>query len=123
MVCGIASSDRVASDAGRHHGPALKPRAGEWYRRNGPDKFLGSTLDPLLKEAGIKTVIICGNSFQGATVGTGSEPSAATRSSFRSIARRARTNITADAAFHLAKGGPQGVTSNVTLTRSAMVKF
>ena len=38
--------------------------------RAGTDKFLGSTLDPILKEAGIKTVIICGNSFQGATVGT-----------------------------------------------------
>jgi hypothetical protein len=27
------------------------------------------------------------------------------------------------AAFHLAKGGPVGVTSQVTLTRSAMIKF
>ena len=50
--------------------PAIKPRDGEWYRQGGPDKFLGSTLDPVLKQAGIKTVIICGNSFQGATVGT-----------------------------------------------------
>src|SRR4029079_15913164 len=41
--------------------PAIKPRAGEWYRQSGPDKFLGSTLEPVLKQAGIKTVIICGN--------------------------------------------------------------
>ena len=27
------------------------------------------------------------------------------------------------AAFHLAKGGPAGVTSNVTMTRSSMIKF
>jgi len=27
------------------------------------------------------------------------------------------------AAFHLAKGGPAGVTNNVTLTRSTMIKF
>ena len=78
--------------------PAIKPRDGEWYRQGGPDKFLGSTLEPTLKQAGIKTVIICGNSFQGATVGTasGARRSAATRSSFRSTARRARTNITSN---------------------------
>ncbi len=52
---------------------AIKPRDGEWYRQPGPDKFLGSTLEPVLKQAGIKTVIICGNSFQGATVGTSQE--------------------------------------------------
>src|SRR3984893_7530727 len=34
--------------------PAIKPRAGELYRQGGPDKFLGSTLEPILKEAGIK---------------------------------------------------------------------
>src|SRR6204780_5109219 len=45
--------------------PAIKPRDGEWYRQSGTDKFLGSALEPALKEAGIKTVIICGNSFQG----------------------------------------------------------
>jgi hypothetical protein len=27
------------------------------------------------------------------------------------------------AAFQLAKGGPTGITSNVTLTRTSMVKF
>ena len=51
---------------------AIKPRAGEWYRQGGPDKFMGSTLQATLRQAGIKTVIVCGNSFQGATVGTAS---------------------------------------------------
>ena len=105
--------------------PAIKPRAGEWYRQNGPDKFMGSTLEPTLKQAGIKTVIICGNSFQGATVGTAQE----------AVQRGYKVIVPVDcsagesvyheqyAAFHLAKGGPAGITSNVTLTRSAMVKF
>jgi hypothetical protein len=44
---------------------AIRPRSGEWYRQSGPDKFMGSTLEPTLRQAGIKTVIICGNSFQG----------------------------------------------------------
>ncbi len=42
--------------------PAIKPRnASEWYRQGGPDKFMGSTLQATLRQAGIKTVIVCGN--------------------------------------------------------------
>jgi nicotinamidase-related amidase len=104
---------------------AIKPRDGEWYRQSGPNKFLNSTLDPVLKQAGIKTVIICGNSFQGATVGTSQE----------AVQRGYKVIVPVDcsagedvyheqyAAFQLAKGGPVGITSNVTLTRSGMLKF
>src|ERR1700749_4275591 len=104
---------------------AIKPRAGEWYRQGGPDKFLGSTLEPALKQAGIETVIVCGNSFQGATVGTSQE----------AVQRGYKVIVPVDcsagedvyheqyAAFQLAKGGPVGITSNVTLTRSTMIKF
>jgi nicotinamidase-related amidase len=105
--------------------PGIKPRAGEWYRQGGPDKFLGSTLQATLRQAGIKTVIVCGNSFQGATVGTAS---AAAQRGYKVIVP---VDCSAGdspyheqyAAFHLAKGGPVGVTSNVTLTRSTMIKF
>jgi nicotinamidase-related amidase len=105
--------------------PAIKPQPGEWYRQGGPDKFLNSTLDPALKQAGIKTVIICGNSFQGATVGTAQE----------AVQRGYKVIVPVDcsagesvyheqyAAFQLAKGGPVGITSNVTLTRSTMITF
>ena len=105
--------------------PAIKPRDGEWYRQGGPDKFLRSTLDPVLKQAGIKTVIICGNSFQGATVGTAS---AATQRGYKVIVPvdcSAGESVYHEqyAAFHLAKGGPLNVTNNVTLTRTTMIKF
>jgi nicotinamidase-related amidase len=104
---------------------AIKPRAGEWYRQGGPDKFLGSTLQPTLKQAGIKTVIICGNSFQGATVGTAA---AAAQRGYKVIVPvdcSAGEDVYHEqyAAFHLAKGGPVGVTSQVTMTRSTMMKF
>jgi len=52
--------------------PGFAPRNGEWVRQNGPDKFLGSNLEEKLKERGIKTVIVCGTSFQGVGIGTGS---------------------------------------------------
>jgi nicotinamidase-related amidase len=104
---------------------AIKPRAGEWYRQPGPDKFLGSTLEPLLRQANIKTVIICGNSYQGATVGTAS---AAAQRGYKVIVPvdcSAGEDVYNEqyATFHLAKGGPAGVTGNVTMTRSTMVKY
>ena len=105
--------------------PAIKPRAGEWYRQGGPDKFMGSTLEPVLKQAGIKTVIVCGNSFQGATVGTASGAAQRGYKVVVPVDCSAGESVYHEqyAAFHLAKGGPAGVTSNVTLTRTTMVKF
>ena len=105
--------------------PAIKPRDGEWYRQSGPDKFMGSTLEPTLKQAGIKTVIVCGNSFQGATVGTASGAAQRGYKVIVPVDCSAAESVYNEqyAAFHLAKGGPVGVTQNVTLTRSTMLKF
>ena len=105
--------------------PAIKPRDGEWYRQSGTDKFLGSTLEPILKEAGIKTVIICGNSFQGATVGTTQEAAQRGYKIIVPVDCSAGEDEYHEqyATFHLAKGSWVGVTSNVTLTRSTMIKF
>jgi nicotinamidase-related amidase len=104
---------------------AIKPHAGEWYRQGGPDKFMGSTLEPTLKQAGIKTVIVCGNSFQGATVGTASGAAQRGYKVIIPVDCSAGENVYNEqyAAFHLAKGGPVGVTGNVTMTRSTMIKF
>jgi len=105
--------------------PAIKPRVGEWYRQGGPDKFLGSTLQATLRQAGIKTVIVCGNSFQGATVGTASGAAQRGYKVIVPVDCSAGEDAYHEqyAAFHLAKGGPVGVTSNVTMTRSTMIKF
>jgi len=105
--------------------PAIKPRDGEWYRQTGTDKFLGSTLEPTLKQAGIKTVIICGNSFQGATVGTAQEAAQRGYKIIVPVDCSAGEDEYHEqyAAFHLAKGSWVGVTSNVTLTRSTMIKY
>jgi len=105
--------------------PAIKPRAGEWYRQPGPDKFMGSTLEPVLKQAGIKTVIVCGNSFQGATVGTASGAAQRGYKVIVPVDCSAGESVYNEqyAAFHLAKGGPIPVTANVTMTRTTMIKF
>jgi nicotinamidase-related amidase len=105
--------------------PAIKPRPGEWFRQSGPDKFLGSTLQPILRQAGIKTVIICGNSFQGATVGTASGAAQRGYQVIVPVDCSAGEDVYREqyATFHLAKGGPVIVTGKVTTTRSTMIKF
>jgi nicotinamidase-related amidase len=105
--------------------PAIKPRDGEWYRQGGPDKFLGSTLEPNLKQAGIKTVIVCGNSYQGATVGTASGAAQRGYKVIVPVDCSAAEDVYNEqyATYHLVKGGPVVVTSQVTLTRSTMIKY
>jgi len=105
--------------------PGVMARDGEWVRQNGPDKFIGSNLDEKLKARGIKTVIVCGTSFQGVGIGTGGG----------SAQRGYKVIIPIDclssddpymeqySAFHLYKGAPAGVTSQVTLTRTSMLKW
>jgi nicotinamidase-related amidase len=105
--------------------PALTAKVGEWARQNGPDKFIGSNLDDKLKARGIKTVIICGTSFQGVGIGTGG---GAAQRGYKAIIpidclSSEDTYMEQYAAFHLFKGGPAGVTSQVTVTRSSMMKF
>ena len=105
--------------------PKIKPRAGEWFRQPGADKFLGSTLEPLLKQANIKTVIICGNSYQGATVGTASEAAQRGYKVIIPVDCSAGEDVYNEqyATYHLAKSGPAYLTGAVTLTRSTMVKY
>src|SRR5579862_6137914 len=105
--------------------PGFTAREGEWARQNGPDKFIGSNLEEKLKAGGIKTVIVCGTSFQGVGIGTGG---GAAQRGYKVVIpidclSSEDTYMEQYAAFHLFKGGPVGVTSQVTMTRTAMVKF
>ena len=105
--------------------PGFAPHDGEWARQNGPDKFLGSNLEDKLKARGIKTVIVCGTSFQGVGIGTGS---GSAQRGYKVIVpldclSAEDTYMEQYAAWHLFKGGPAVVTGQVTLTRSSMVKF
>lgn len=105
--------------------PGTVAQDGEWARQNGPDKFIGSNLEEKLKARGIKTVIVCGTSFQGVGIGTGG---GAAQRGYKVIVpidclSSEDTYMEQYAAYHLYKSGPAVVTSQVTLTRSTMVKF
>jgi len=105
--------------------PAIKPRAGEWYRPGGPDKFVGSTLEPTLRQAGVKTLVICGTSYEGATVGTASGAAQRGYKVIVPVDCSASEDVYREqyATYHLGGGGPASITRNITLTRSSMIKF
>jgi len=50
----------------------LAPQAGDPIVTSGPDKFLGTDLEKILKEKGIKTVIVTGTAAHGAVLYTAS---------------------------------------------------
>ncbi len=101
------------------------PHDGEWARTNGPDKFLGTNLEETLKAHGIKTAIVCGTSFQGVGIGTGSGLAQRGYKVIVPVDCLSSEDVYNEqyAAWHMFKGGPAVVTSNSTLTRSTMVKF
>ena len=53
--------------------PVLAPIAGEPNVTSTPDKFLNTNLDALLKERGIKTVIVTGTAAHGAVLNTAAQ--------------------------------------------------
>jgi nicotinamidase-related amidase len=50
--------------------PDVAARPGEASVTSGPDKFMNTDLDKILKEKGIKTVIVAGTSAEGAVLNT-----------------------------------------------------
>ena len=105
--------------------PGFTPREGEYFPKRGPDKFLGSNLEEKLKARGIQTVIVCGTSFQGVGVGTGS---GAAQRGYKVIVpvdclSSEDPYMEQYSSWHFYKGGPGAVVRNSTLTRSTMVKF
>ena len=97
----------------------------EWEPIQGPDKFrAGSHLEDKLKARGIKTAIICGHSFQGVGIGTGSALALRGFQVVIPVDCMASEEMYQEqyAAYHLGKAA-NGVANRVTLTRTTMIKF
>ena len=87
------------------------------------DKFFGTDLEKILKEKGIKTVIVVGAAAHGAVLFTGTE---AAKRGFKVIvpvdgASAESTYIEQYTVWHLANNPSWG--SEVTLTKSDMIKY
>jgi nicotinamidase-related amidase len=105
--------------------PGFVPGEGEWERSPGPDKFFDSDLDQRLKGRHIKTVVLCGVSFQGDGLSTAT---GAAERGYNVVVpvdcfSSKSTYQEQYAAWHLFKGGPGKIVRQITLTRSTMVKF
>lgn len=103
--------------------PEVAPRAGEPSVSTGPNKFLNTELDKLLKERGVKTVIVVGTASEGAVLNTGAH---AALTGYRVVVPvDGSSSSTAYAeqytAWHL--GNAPRVGPQVTLTRSDLVSF
>jgi nicotinamidase-related amidase len=97
----------------------------EWEPIQGPDKFRsGSHLEDKLKARGIKTAIICGHSFQGVGIGTGSALALRGFQVVIPVDCMASEEMFQEqyAAYHLAVAA-NGVATHVTMTRTSMIKF
>lgn len=100
----------------------LAPAGGEPVVKAMADKFLGTDLEKILKDKGIKTVIVTGTAAHGAVLNTGSQ--AAFRG-FKVIVpvdgmSSENTYFEQYTAYHMT--GAPGVAQQVTLTRSDMIK-
>jgi len=103
--------------------PEVTPQAGEPVVMSGPDKFLGTDLEKILKEKGITTVIIVGTGANGAVLYTSS---AAALRGLRAVVpvdgMSANTlYVEQYVAWHLTNA-PR-VSEQVTLTRIDMIQF
>jgi len=103
--------------------PDVAARQGEPYVSSGPDKFLNTELEKILKERGVKTVIVAGTAAEGAVLNTGA---AAALRGFKVIVPvdgLSSSTLYAEqyTVWHLANApriGPQ-----VTLTKAELLDF
>ena len=104
-------------------GPELAPKDTEPVVQSGPDKFLGTDLEKILKEKNIKTVIVNGTAAHGAVLYTASE------AAFRGMKVIIPVDgLSAEALYPeqytvWALANAPRVSAQVTLTKIDMIKF
>jgi len=105
---------------------SLAPKSGEPIVKSGPDKFVNTELEKMLKDKGISGVIVVGTLANGGVMHTAS--GAALRKFKVVVPVDGMSSPNLDtlymeqyAAWHLANG--PGLANNVTLTRINMIKF
>ncbi len=103
--------------------PEVAPLAGEPLVQSSADKFVGTDLDKILRDKGIKTVIVVGTAAHGAVIATG------TQAAFRGFKvivpvdgmSSEDTYFEQYTAYHFTKA--PGVSRQTTLTKFEMIQF
>jgi nicotinamidase-related amidase len=103
--------------------PEVAPTGNEPYVQASADKFLNSNLEKILRDHGIKTVIIAGTAANGAVMQTGAEAAFRGFSVVVPVDTMSANNayIEQYAAYHFTSA--PGVAAATTLTRVSMIKF
>lgn len=103
--------------------PELAPRADEPSVSSGPNKFLGTELDKLLKDRGAKTVIVVGTAAEGAVLYTGGHASLIGYRVILPLDGLSSSTAYAEqySAWHLANASRFG--TPITVTRSDLLEF
>jgi len=103
--------------------PDLAPQAGEPHVLSGPDKFLNTDLDKILKDKGIKTVIAVGTASNGAVLYTASGAAFRGMNVIIPVDGMSAIDPIAEYATVLDAMTAPGLSAKATLTRSDMIKF
>jgi nicotinamidase-related amidase len=103
--------------------PDVAPQADEPHVLGGPDKFLNTELDKILKDKGIKTVIAVGTSANGAVLFTSAGAVFRGMSVIVPVDGMSAVDPVAEYATTLDFLTAPGVSAKTTLTRSDMIKF
>jgi nicotinamidase-related amidase len=103
--------------------PDVAPMADEPHVLSGPDKFLHTDLEKILKDKGIKTVIAVGTSSNGAVLFTASEAAFRGMSVIIPVDGMSSVDAIAEYATVLDFQTAPLVSNKTTLTKSDMIKF
>ncbi len=101
----------------------LAPLKGEPMVRAPADKFLGTDLEKILKDKGIKTVIVTGTAAHGAVLYTGSQAAFRGFKVIVPVDGMSSENLYFEQYTAYQLGNAPGVAQQVTLTRIDMIKY
>jgi nicotinamidase-related amidase len=103
--------------------PEVAPRAGDPVVASGPDKFMNTDLDKILKDKGVKTVIVTGTAAEGAVLNTAAGAALRGYKVVMPVDGASSTNPFSEkyTVWHLANAPRIG--AQTTLTRIDLVSF
>jgi nicotinamidase-related amidase len=101
----------------------VAPQQGEPYVQAGPDKFLRTDLEKILKDKGIETVIVAGTASNGAVLFTGSGAAMRGLKVIVPVDGMSAAEPFADLTTAYTFATAPSVSAKSTLTRSDMIKF
>jgi nicotinamidase-related amidase len=101
----------------------LAPLAGERVVSSGPDKFLGTALEKILKEKGIKAVITVGTAAHGAVLYTASGAALRGLQVIVPVDGMSAETLFAEQATAWTLTNAPRISTQVTLTKTEMIKW